>query len=116
MTALQARICSPSSEVEGYLSLSPSLPSLLIKSVNILRELATKTDIDKIWIIDLGVSQYMTSYSIMFKSYKSLSDKKKVQTADVTFCSIVRIENVTCREGKSWRWWRSGNRRREMRV
>jgi hypothetical protein len=38
----------------------------------------------------------MTSDSIMFKSYKPLSDKEKVQTADGTFCSIAGIGNVTC--------------------
>jgi hypothetical protein len=38
----------------------------------------------------------MTSDSTVFKSYKPLLGKEKVQTADGTFCSIAGIENVTC--------------------
>jgi GAG-pre-integrase domain len=38
----------------------------------------------------------MTPDSTLFKSYKPLSGKEKVQTADGTFCSIAEIGNVTC--------------------
>jgi hypothetical protein len=38
----------------------------------------------------------MTPDSTVFKSYKSLSSKEKVQTTDDTFCSIAGIGNVTC--------------------
>jgi hypothetical protein len=96
MTALQARIFGSSSGVEGYHSLSPFLSSLVIKSVNVLRGLATKIGVDKTWIVDSGVSQHMTPDSTVFKSYKPLSGKEKVQTADDTFCSIVGIGNITC--------------------
>jgi hypothetical protein len=38
----------------------------------------------------------MISDSTVFKSYKPLSDKEKVQTTDGIFCSIAGIGNVTC--------------------
>jgi hypothetical protein len=64
--------------------------------VNVLPGLATKTSVDKTWIVDLGVSQHMTPDSTVFKSYKPLSGKEKVQTADGTFCSIAEIGSVVC--------------------
>jgi hypothetical protein len=47
IATLQARISGSSSGAEGYHSLSPSLSSLVIKSVNVLQGLATKTNVDK---------------------------------------------------------------------
>jgi GAG-pre-integrase domain/Integrase core domain len=38
----------------------------------------------------------MTLDSTVFKSYKPLSGKEKVQTTDGTFCSIAGIGNITC--------------------
>jgi hypothetical protein len=47
MTALQARLSGSSFGAEGYHSLSLSLPSPVIKSVNAIQRLATKSNIDK---------------------------------------------------------------------
>jgi hypothetical protein len=58
--------------------------------------LATKTSVDKTWIVDSEVSQHMTPDPTVFKSYKPLSGKENVQTSDGTFCSIAGIRNVTC--------------------
>jgi hypothetical protein len=56
--ALQARISDSSSGAQSYHShsLSLLLPSLVIKYVNVLRGLATKTGVDKTWIVDSGAS------------------------------------------------------------
>jgi GAG-pre-integrase domain len=96
MAALQGRFSGSSFRAEGYHSLSLSLPSLVIKPVNVVWGLATKTSVDKTWIVDSGASQHMTPDPTVFKSYKPLSGKEKVQTADGTFCSIAGIGNVTC--------------------
>jgi hypothetical protein len=56
MTALQTRLSGSSSGAEGYHSFSLSLPSPVIKSVNVLQGLATKINIDKTWIVDSGAS------------------------------------------------------------
>jgi hypothetical protein len=58
--------------------------------------LATKTIIDKTWIVDSGASQHIIPDSTTFKSYKPLSGKKKIQTADDIFCSFAEIRNITC--------------------
>jgi hypothetical protein len=68
----------------------------VIKPVNVVRGLTTKTSVDKTWIVDSGVSQHMILDPTVFKFYKRLSGKEEVQTADGTFCSIVGIGNVTC--------------------
>jgi GAG-pre-integrase domain len=96
MTTLHARFSNSSSGAECYNSLFLSLPSPVIKPVNVLRGLATKTSVDKTWIVDSGASQHITPYSTVFKSYKPLSGKEKVQIADGTFCSIVGIGSVVC--------------------
>jgi hypothetical protein len=64
--------------------------------VNVLRGLAAKIGVDKTWIVDSGASQHMTPDFTVFKSYKPLSGKEKVQTVDGTFCSIAGVRNVTC--------------------
>jgi hypothetical protein len=58
--------------------------------------LATKIGVDKIWIVDSGAFQHITLDFTIFKSYKPLSGKERVQTTDGTFCSIAGIGNVTC--------------------
>jgi hypothetical protein len=68
----------------------------MIKSLNILGELSIKTSLDRIWIVDSRASQHMISYPTIFKSYKPLLGKEKIQTVDGTFFSIAGIKNVTC--------------------
>jgi hypothetical protein len=66
-------------------------------SVNtIMKALVTEFNLDRSWIIDSGASKHMTPYPIMFKTYKPMPGRDKVQTVNDSLCSIARVEDVTC--------------------
>jgi hypothetical protein len=69
----------------------------VIKSVDtIMKALVAEVSLDKSWIVDLGASKHMTPYPIMFKTYKPMSEKDKVQTAHDSLCLIAGVGDVTC--------------------
>jgi hypothetical protein len=47
-------------------------------------------------IVDFETSKHMTPYLIMFKTYKSMSEKDKVQIADDSLYPITGVRNITC--------------------
>jgi hypothetical protein len=61
-----------------------------------MKALVAEPSLDKFWIIDSGTSKHMTLYTMMFKTYKPLSRRDKVQTADGSLCSIAGVGDVTC--------------------
>jgi hypothetical protein len=84
-----------SSGVDSY-KLS-SLISIVIKLVGtIMKALKAELSLDKFWIVDSGASKHMTPYPVMFKTYKSMSERDKLQTADDSLCSIAGVGDVTC--------------------
>jgi GAG-pre-integrase domain len=89
-----ASVASPSG-VDGYNF--PSLLTTVIKSIGtIMKALVAEPSLDKSWIVDSGASKHMTPYPMMFKTYKPLSGRDKVQTADGSLCSIAGVGDVTC--------------------
>jgi GAG-pre-integrase domain len=61
-----------------------------------MKALVAEPSLDKFWIVDSGASKHMTPYPMMFKTYKPLSGRDKVQTADGSLCSIGGVRDVTC--------------------
>jgi hypothetical protein len=84
-----------SSGVDGY-NLS-SLLTIIIEPIGtIMKALVAEPSLDKSWIVDFGASRHMTPYPMMFKTYKYLSGRDKVQTVDGSLCSIAGVGDVTC--------------------
>jgi hypothetical protein len=84
-----------SSGVDGY-NLS-SLLTIIIEPIGtIMKALVAEPSLDKSWIVDFGASRHMTPYPMMFKTYKHLSGRDKVQTVDGSLCSIAGVGDVTC--------------------
>jgi hypothetical protein len=48
------------------------------------------------WIVDSEASKHMNLHSTMFKTYKPMSDKDKVQTVDGSLCPIAGVGDITC--------------------
>jgi hypothetical protein len=61
-----------------------------------MKALVVESSLDKSWIVDSGASKHMTPYPMMFKTYKPLSERDKVQTANDSLCSIAGVGDVTC--------------------
>jgi hypothetical protein len=84
-----------SSGVDGY-NLS-SLLIFLLKSVGTtMKALIAEPNLDRSWIVNSGASKHTTPYPIMFKTFKPMSGKDKVQTADGSLCPIAGVGNITC--------------------
>jgi hypothetical protein len=105
MTQLAARLTSTtlmsstsppiaSLGADGY-----NLPSLLVTAVKpvsiIVKALTVGPNPDKSWILDSGASKHMTP-STLFKTYKPMSDRDKVQTTDGSLCPIAGVGDITC--------------------
>jgi hypothetical protein len=100
MTQLVARLISTTSMsntpfgADGY-----NLPFLLatvVKPIStIMKALTARPNPDKSWIIDSGTSKHMTPDSILFKTYKPMSGRDKVQTADGSLCLIAEVGDIT---------------------
>jgi hypothetical protein len=92
MTQLAARFTSTTSMSSTPPPIAPSgadgynLLSLLATAVKpvstIVKALTAKLNPDKSWIVDFGASKHMTSDSTLFKTYKLMSGRDKVQTTD----------------------------------
>jgi hypothetical protein len=82
------------SETDGYNLFS--LLATTVKSVSTVKALTTRPNPDKSWIVDSGASKHMTPDSILFKIYKPMSGRDKVQTTDGSLCLIVRVGDITC--------------------
>jgi hypothetical protein len=61
-----------------------------------MKALVAEPSLDKSWIVDSGASKHMTLFPMMFKTYKPLSGRDKVQTVDGSLCSIAGVGDVTC--------------------
>jgi hypothetical protein len=55
-----------------------------------MKALIAEPSVDMSWIVDSGTSKHMTPYPIMFKTYKPMFNKVKVQTADGS------LGDITC--------------------
>jgi hypothetical protein len=73
----------------------PLLTTIIKLIGTIMKALVAEPSLDKCWIVDYGASKHMTPYPMMFKTYKPLSGRDKVQTADGSLCSIA-VGDVTC--------------------
>jgi hypothetical protein len=74
-----------------------SLLTTVVKPVGTAMEaLVVEPSVDMSWIIDSGASKNMNPHPIMFKTYKVMSDKDKVQTVDGSLCPIAGVGDITC--------------------
>jgi hypothetical protein len=48
------------------------------------------------WIVDSGASKHMTRHPTMFKTYKPMSEKDKVQTDDGSLYPIAVVGDIKC--------------------
>jgi hypothetical protein len=79
-----------SSGVDGY-NMSSILTTVIKPVGTIMKALVAKPSIDKSWIVDSEASKHMTPYPIMFKIYKPMSGRDKVQTTDGSLCPIAGV-------------------------
>jgi hypothetical protein len=83
------------SEADGY-----NLPSLLATAVKlvstIVKALTARPNPDKSWIVDSEAFKHMTPDFTLFKTYKPMSGRDKVQTTDSSLCPIARVGDITC--------------------
>jgi hypothetical protein len=106
MTQLAAWLTSTTSMSSTPPPIAPSgvddynLPSLLTTAVKpvsiIVKTLTTGPNPDKSWIVDSGASKHMTPDFTLFKTYKPMSGRDKVQTTDGSLCPIVGGRDITC--------------------
>jgi hypothetical protein len=106
MTQLAARLTSTTSMSSTPPPIAPfgadgynisSLLATTVKSVStIVKALTARHNPDKSWIVDSGVSKHMTPDFTLFKTYKSMSGRDKVQTTDDSLCLIARVGHITC--------------------
>jgi hypothetical protein len=102
MIQLAARLTStiPTSATTPIVSDGHNISSLLTTVVKpigtIMKALVAEPSVDMFWIVDSGASKHMTPHSIIFKIYKSMSGKDKVQTTDSSLCPIAGVGDITC--------------------
>jgi hypothetical protein len=106
MTQLAARLTSITLMSSTPPSITPSgadgynLPSFLATAVKhvstIVKALTAKPNHDKSWIVDSGASKHMTLDSTLFKTYKPMSGRDKVQTTNGSLCPIAGVGDITC--------------------
>jgi hypothetical protein len=77
-------------------NLSSLLTTVVKPVVTVMKALIAKLSVDMSRIVDSGASKHMTSYPTMFKTYKPMSGKDKVQTADCSLCPIAGVGDITC--------------------
>jgi len=78
------------SGADGYIL--PSLLTTVVRHVGtIIKALIAESSPDRTWIVDSGASKHMTPDPTMFKTYKPMSGREKVQTADGSLCSIAGV-------------------------
>jgi hypothetical protein len=74
-----------------------SLLATAVKPVStIVKVLTTRPNPDKSWIIDSEASKHMTPESILFKIYKPMSNRDKVQIAYGSPYTITGVEDIIC--------------------
>ena len=83
------------SGADGY-TLSYFLTTVVRPVGTVIKALIAESSPDRSWIVDSGASKHMTPDPTMFKTYKPMSGREKVQTADGSLCSIARVRDVTC--------------------
>jgi hypothetical protein len=102
MIQLAARVTStiPTSATTPIVFYGHNISSLLttvVKSVGtIMKALVAEPSVDMSWIVDSGASKHMTPHSTMFKIYKHMSGKDKVQTVDDSLRPIAGVGDITC--------------------
>jgi hypothetical protein len=102
MIQLAARLTStiPTSATAPVVSDGHNLSSRLttvVKPVGtIMKALVAESSVDMSWIVDSGASKHTTPHSTMFKTYKLMSGKDKVQTADGSLCPIAGVGDIIC--------------------
>jgi hypothetical protein len=84
-----------SSRADGY-NISSLLTTVVKPIGTIMKALVAEPSVDMSWIVDSGASKYMTPHPTMFKTYKPMSGKDKVQTADGSLCPIAGVGDITC--------------------
>jgi GAG-pre-integrase domain len=80
---------------DGY-NISSLLTTVVKPIGTIMKALVAEPSVDMSWIVDSGASKHMTPHSTMFKTYKPMSGKDKVQTADGSLCPIAGVGDITC--------------------
>jgi hypothetical protein len=74
-----------------------SLLTTVVKLIGtVMKALVAEPSVDMSWIVDFGASKHMTPHPIMFKTYKPMSGKDKVQTVDGSLCPIAGVGDITC--------------------
>ena len=106
VTQLAARLLPTTSASSASPNSAPSgadgyIPSSLLTTVvrpvgTIIKALIAESSPDQSWIVDSGASKHMTPDPTLFKTYKPMSGREKVQTADGSLCSIAGVGDVTC--------------------
>jgi hypothetical protein len=106
MTQLVARLTSTISTSNTSPPIAPSgaddynLLSLLATAVKpvstIVNALTAGPNLDKSWIVDSGASKHMIPDSTLFKTYKLMSGRDKVQTTDGSLYLIAEVGDITC--------------------
>jgi hypothetical protein len=106
MTQLANRLTSTTSMSSAPPPIAPSrangynLSSLLATAVKpistIVKALTARPNPNKSWIVDSEGSKHMTPDSILFKTYKPMSGRDKVQIADGSLYPIAGVEDITC--------------------
>ena len=94
-SASSASPISGPSGADGYI-LSSLLTTVVRPVGTIIKALIAESSPDRTWIVDSGASKHMTPDPTMFKTYKPMSGREKVQTADGSLCSIAGVGDVTC--------------------
>jgi hypothetical protein len=105
MTQLAARLTFTTSMNNTPPSIAPSgaddynlsfLLATIVKPVStIVKALTARPNPDKSWIIDSGASKHMTSDFTLFKIYKPISGRDKVQIVDGSLCPIAGVGDIT---------------------